>query len=75
MSNLRKSDNLRRALTWNGKSIAVCSRKELCDCVIHLASQVEVANLKIEQAKKVIAATADSAFEVPVSAELAAVGS
>jgi hypothetical protein len=54
MSSLRKSSDLHRSLTWNGRSLKVCSKVELIDCIIHLAREIEIANKKLEFAKKVI---------------------
>ena len=48
MSNLRNSTNLHRALTWQGKSIATCSKKELLDCTVALARQLALADDKIK---------------------------
>ena len=54
MTNLRNTPNLSRALTWNGRSLATCSRKELIDCIIDLARQVTIASDKIGLAENTI---------------------
>ena len=52
MANMRKSESLHRALTWNGRSLSVLSKKELQECIIHLARQLSLANDKLEEARQ-----------------------
>ena len=51
--NLSKRDDARpeRALQWSGRSIAVCSRKELVDCIIHMARQLAIIQKQLEMTK------------------------
>jgi hypothetical protein len=39
--------NPARALTWAGKSLMNCSRKELIECILHLSRQVVIAEDKM----------------------------
>lgn len=39
---LKNSADPRRAIAWNNKSLANCSRRELIDCVLHLARQIAI---------------------------------
>lgn len=41
--------NPAREMTWNGVSLANCSRQELIACVIHLARQLSIAQGRIDQ--------------------------
>ena len=51
--NLNKDEtNLGRVLKWNGKSLALCSRKELIDCVVAQASTLGQMQQKIDELEK-----------------------
>jgi len=54
MTSLRQTQDLTRAMTWQGKSIAICSRKELVECVIHLGRQVTAINDENQQLKAIV---------------------
>ena len=48
--NLRKkSEDPRRLLTWNNKSLMSCSRDELMDCVIHTSQQLAMAQYRMTE--------------------------
>lgn len=53
---LSRTNDPKRILKWNGKSIATCSRTELVNCVIHLSGQIVQAGKKLEEAKSAVPA-------------------
>lgn len=48
---LSKSNDPRRILKWNGKSIGSCSRADLVNCVIYLSGQIVQAGKRLEEEK------------------------
>jgi hypothetical protein len=46
---LKKSNNPARAIQWHGKSLAICSRKELIECVVELMKQLAIARSQGDQ--------------------------
>jgi hypothetical protein len=51
-----KKDNTdpKRVFSWQGKSLAICSRKELIQCVLHLVNQLHIAEESVQQRDKII---------------------
>jgi hypothetical protein len=45
--NLKKI-NPARSMTWNGKSLTVCSRQELIECIFHLVQQAAIAEQQLK---------------------------
>ena len=52
MSDLKKGNDPRRLLSWNGKTIATCSKQELMSCVIHLAGQLAISEKNMQEASQ-----------------------
>jgi hypothetical protein len=64
--NLSKTPNPLRQLSWNGKSLANCSREELQACVLHLARQVaflEAKSKELEMKSKTLREIAEEAVK------------